>query len=263
MKWTLKVGNISVALDGPARWVRPFAQAWGRWAGGVAEPIYKIFLEQDKCLSEPEGPLFSAKPGFRDSRCFLEAPGFAGKISLEERSAVLRAHPAAALGDIAYFLRTAFALYAFEQGSVLFHAAGVVHRNVAWAFFGPSGSGKTTLARLSRRKEVLSDDLLLLVEGKKGWDVWATPFSLYRGERLSAPLQALMRLIKAPEDRIEPLSPGTALGELVASSPVVNADPSRLPGLLARWERIINFVPVFSLHFRKSEAFWEVIDAEF
>jgi hypothetical protein len=54
-----------------------------------------------------------------------------------------------------------------------------------------------------------------------------------------------------------------ALGELVASTPIVNADPSRLPGLFARWEETVTGVPVYALRFRKTDAFWGVIDAEF
>ena len=58
------------------------------------------------------------------------------------------------------------------------------------------------------------------------------------------------------------MSRGAALGELAANSPVNNADPSRSAALLARWEGILHSVPVYLLHFRKSDAFWEVIDAK-
>ncbi|RLC81639.1 MAG: hypothetical protein DRI61_03625 [Chloroflexi bacterium] len=261
MRWTLEVGCVSITLNGPALWVWPFAQAWSRWSGEASD--YELRLEQDRGLPEPRAFLFTTLPRFNDGRCVLEAPGFAGEIVPEEKRACLRAHPASSIGDLAYFIRTVFAIWAFDQGAVLFHAAGVIHRGKAWAFFGPSGSGKTTIVRLSEGKEILSDDLLLLRRKAKGWEAWATPFSLYRSERLSTPLHVLMRLVKAQGDYVEPLRPSVALGELIASSPVVNADPSRLPALLARWEQILTSVPVCSLCFRKSNAFWEVIDAAF
>jgi len=252
---------VALAIEGPEEWVGPLAEAWHRWGGLL--PDWLVRFEPDESLPEPNFPLFQVRPRFEDGLCHLEAPGFEGQIFPSQGEACLRAHPSASLGDLAYFLRTAFALCAFERGALLFHAAGVVHRNLAWAFFGPSGSGKTTLARLSEGKEVLSDDLILLSKGRAGWEAWATPFSLCRGSRMVAPLKALVRLIKAPEDRLVPLSPAVALGELVASSPVVNADPVRLPGLFARWEEILAEVPVCALRFRKADSFWEVIDAEF
>lgn len=261
MRWVLRVGEVSLAIEGPEGWVKPLAEAWAWWSGHVSDWVVRF--EPDESLPEPSSPLFQARPCFEDGLCYLEAPGFEGRICPSQGEAQLRANPAASLGDLAYFLRTAFALCAFERGALLFHAAGVVHRDFAWAFFGPSGSGKTTLARLSQGKEVLSDDLILLSRGRGGWEAWATPFSLCRGRRTVAPLKALIRLIKAPEDQLFPLPPAVALGELVASSPVVNADPSRLPDLFARWEEILADVPACALRFRKADSFWEVIDAEF
>jgi hypothetical protein len=261
MEWTLEIGGIAVTVEGPEEWVGVFARFWERWTGRAAGWV--VHLERDPSLPEPESPLFSARPTFHDGLCTLKARGFMGEIVPSRGQAVLKAHPAASPGDVDCFVRTVFALRAFEQGALLFHAAGVVHRDSAWAFFGPSGSGKTTVTSFSQGKEVLSDDLVLLRRGRSGWEAWATPFSLYRGNRMAAPLRALVRLIKAPEDRLVPLPPAVALGELVASSPIVNADPSRLSGLFARWEEILAGVPVCALRFRKTDAFWGVIDAEF
>jgi len=261
VRWVLDIGRVSLTLEGPACWLEPFKQAWKHWSGGSSEWV--VLLEEDETLPSPQTPLFTATLHFRDGHCFLESPGFIGKIVPDEKWAVLRAHPRASLGDIAYFIRTAFAFRAFEMGAMLFHAAGLVHKGQAFVFFGPSGSGKTTLACLSEGREILSDDLLLLrCSHQRNWEVHATPFSLCQTTTFSAPLRALLRLVKAEEDRLIPLSPGVALGELVASSPVINADPLRLPELFARWEEILGSVPAFALFFRKSNAFWEVIDAE-
>lgn len=260
--WTFDVGGISLALVGAAAWVDPIARAWALWEGQT--PGWPVRLLQDPSLPVPEGPFFAARPHFVDEQCQLEAPGFEGQITFDAEPARLRAHPTAESGDLAYFIRTAFALRAFEQGALLFHAAGVVHNGAAYAFFGHSGSGKTTAARLSKGKPVLNDDLLLLRPGSAGWEVWATPFGRRRVPEIrSAPLRALLRLVQASEERLEPMLRGMALGELVANSPVINADPSRSTALLTRWEEILQTVPVDLLHFRKSAAFWEVIDAHF
>jgi hypothetical protein len=259
---TFGVGGLSLSLSGPEVWIEPFTRAWASW---VAEPPgWEVCLVQDETLPAPWGPFFGTRPRFVDARCLLESPGFVGKIDPEAKRARLRAHPQAETGDLAYFVRTVFALQAFDEGALLFHAAGIVHRGAAYAFFGHSGSGKTTASRLSPGKPVLSDDLVLLREAESGWDVWATPFGRRRvGEVHSAPLRTLLRLVQASEERLEPMPRGMALGELVANSPVVNADPVRAAALLTRWEGILCSVPICFLHFRKSGAFWEVLDAQF
>jgi hypothetical protein len=258
---TFGVGGLSLSLSGPIAWTEPFAHSWASWI--EESPGWGVRLVQDETLPEPQGPFFGARPRFAEGRCLLESPGFAGEIAPEDGIALLRAHPKAEPGDLAYFVRTVFALRAFEEGALLFHAAGIVHRGAAYAFFGHSGSGKTTASRLSPGKPVLSDDLVLLRETGSGWDTWATPFGRRRVREVrSAPLRALLRLVQAPEERLEPMPRGAALGELVANSPVVNADPVRSAALLARWEGILRSVPIYFLHFRKSEAFWEVLDAQ-
>lgn len=261
LEWTLDIGGVALTLEGPDLWIGPFARAWERWSGTA--PGWRVRLEMDDTLPTPDGPLFAVRPRFAEGNCYLEARGFVGEIHPSGRWASLRAYPVVSLGDLACFIRTVFAIAAFESGALLFHAAGIIHRDVLWAFFGPSGSGKTTVSALSRGKEVLSDDLILLRRGRDGWEGWATPFSLSRGERRAAPLRALVRLIKAPEDRIAFIRPGVALGELVANTPVVNADPARVPALFARWEEVLAHVLVCALRFRKSDAFWGVIDAQF
>lgn len=260
--WTFEVGGISLTLVGPTVWIEPFAQGWAPWAGG--SPGLEVHLVQDTTLPTPNGSFLTARPRFAGGRCLLEASGFVGKIAPEEELVLLRAHPAAKPDDLAYFVRTTFALRAFDQGALLFHAAGVVHHGVAYAFFGHSGSGKTTAARLSEGKPVLNDDLLLLRPTKTGWEAYATPFGRRRiPEVRSAPLRALLRLVQATEERLAPMSRGRALGELVANFPVVNADPIRSQALLARCEEILQTETVSLLQFRRSDTFWEVIDAHF
>ena len=142
---TFGVGGLSFTLVGPEVWVKPFARAWAAW---VDEPSgWEVHLEQDETLPSPQAPFFGTRPCFVAGGCLLESPGFAGEITPKDGVARLRAHPEADSGDIAYFVRTVFALQAFDQGALLFHSAGIVHRSAAYAFFGHSGSGKTSCWR--------------------------------------------------------------------------------------------------------------------
>ncbi|MBN1262471.1 MAG: hypothetical protein JXB35_17455, partial [Anaerolineae bacterium] len=256
------VGRIALKLTGPADWLAPFQEAWRPWESTGSG--WNVRLVADPALETPDGAYFEARPHFSDGVCHLDTRGFTGSIDPETSSAVLRAHPTASPGDLAYFIRTAFALSAFAQDTLLFHAAGIVHRDETYALFGRSGSGKSTASRLSADKPVLNDDLVLLDQNDIQWLAWATPFGRRRSpEVLSAPLRALLRLVQASDDRLEAMPEGQALGDLVANSPVVNADVSSLPELMQRWSEILRAIPVYYLHFRKATTFWEVIDAHF
>lgn len=259
---SLNVGGCLITLHGPEHWLVPLENAWSEWQG--FEEGLHVHLIPDATLPTPKGSYFEARPRFEEGVCHLEAQGFTGIIAAGTKEARLNAHPAATAGDISYFIRTVIALMAFEQGAILVHGAGIVHSEAAFILYGLSGSGKSTAAALSTDKPVLNDDLLLLRPAAPGWEVRPTPFGRRRHPEITAaPLRALLRLVQAPRDALEAMSPAQALAELLANSPVVNADPSRVPQLLHRWQGILETIPAFRLHFRKANTFWEVIDAHF
>lgn len=261
-RWSFQIADIALNLSGPEEWLAPFVEAWEVWEGEMAS--WEAHFVSDPDLPVPQGAYFEARPDFERHRCLLEATGFSGFVDTRSKGALLRAHPTAHAGDISYFIRTAFALRAFDEGHLLFHAAGIVHQDEGYVLFGHSGSGKTTAARLSKGKPVLNDDLLLLARGEDGWRVWATPFGRRRhADVRSAPLKALLHLVQGPEDRIVEIPRGEALAALVANSPVVNADIERASDLLTWWDTLLDDVPVYRLYFIKDNSFWEVVDAHF
>lgn len=262
MKFVLQIQHVALAIEGPESWVAPLAEAWGDWQGATAD--VHLSLVAHPTFPIPQLPLFSVPFTFEQGVCQQCAPGFEATINLAAHQATFRAHPQADIADVAYIVRAAFALTAFAKGALLFHSTGVVHREQAFVFFGLSGSGKTTTARLSRPRVVLNDDLILLCYNGERWMACATPFGLRRHpEVTAAPLRAFLRLRKALEDRIEPLPPAVAKAELLANSPVVNADPLRVPALMDLWEAILAEIPACALYFRKSPDFWGVVDAYF
>ncbi len=262
MSWTLDIGGVCLTLTGADEWTRALAQAWPSWAGEKSD--WEVQLLPDAELPAPAQPYFEARPYFSKGNALLSVPGFVGEIAPAQRQAVLRAHPTAHLNDISYFIRTVFALAAFEEESFLFHAAGVLHKESAYVLYGNSGSGKTTAAYLSKDKAVLNDDLLLLRPTATGWEARATPFGRRRySAQRSAPLRVLLRLRQAPENRLAQISGGQALGELVANTPVINVDATRLPTLMQRWLLLLAEIPNYQLYLRKSNTFWEAVDAHF
>lgn len=262
LSFDLGIAGTALRVYGPEAWLSPLCSAWAAWQPEPGSVSWDVHLTPDASLPVPPAPLFEAIPHTQRGHCTLTAPGFEGQVSAATGAALLRAHPEAQPADVGYFLRVVLAVQAFARGGILFHTAAIVHRGQGYALFGVSGSGKTTAAHFSAPDAVLNDDLVLLWPATAGWQVYATPFGKRRGDVRVAPLRALLRLIKAPDVALVPLSAGRALGELVANTPVLSADPLWLPEVLARWEVLLSVVPVYALHFRRDATFWEVIDAE-
>ncbi|HNT74774.1 MAG TPA: hypothetical protein PKH77_07130 [Anaerolineae bacterium] len=260
----LKFGIAGTALEvqGATEWLSPLRMVWAAWTPAAAVVPWSVDVLPAPDFSPPTAPLFETLPRCNGGVCTLLSAGFEGCVDATQGHAYLQAHPHATPADIGYFLRVTLAVQAFARGGLLFHAAGVVHREKGYALFGLSGSGKTTAAQLSAPDPVLNDDLLLLWPDSAGWTMYATPFGKRRGNVLSAPLCAFLRLMKASEVFVVPLPCGRALGELASNTPVMVGDPLCLPEVMARWEGIMRQIPVYALHFRREPTFWEVVDAE-
>lgn len=186
-----------------------------------------------------------------------------GSLDLSAQPAYLNVIAPHPFEPIDYFVRAALALLAFEAGGLLFHAAGLARRGNGYAFFGYSGSGKTTVARVSADAVILNDDLVILLPVANQWRMYATPFSnatqVTPADPQSVPLAALYRLVQDRRVFVEPIEPAAAIAEVIASSPVVNADPDRTLALLARAERLVGAVPVQRLHFLPEPSFWAAV----
>jgi hypothetical protein len=205
---------------------------------------------------------------FRADGAYFTDPAYAGHIDLAQQCAALTLDSATPVEDADYFVRTIYALRLFEAGGLLFHAAGLVRRECGYLFFGQSGSGKTTVARLSRDALVLNDDLVALLPHAGQWHMHATPFSnptqvalqhTPTGPR-SMIVSGAYRLIQDRTVYVEDLPPALAVAEIVASSPIVCADPARTFDLIARARQLIARVPVRRLHFLPDDSFWEVVE---
>lgn len=227
-----------------------------------ASPEFVIEVEQ---ASQVETWTPEMNLDFSGWRVRLSSHGCEGAIDLEGKRGELRLERRRAAEDVDYFLRVVYALLAFEAGGWLVHAAGVVHHGKAHLFFGHSGAGKTTVSRLSRDKQVLNDDLLVVMPASEGWQVHSTPFwnpTQVRPEPGAAPLGGIYFLVQDKRVFLEAVSPGLALAELVSNAPVIPEDPQRNPALLARCSGLLEGVGVYRLHFLPDDSFWLVIDAQ-
>jgi len=166
-------------------------------------------------------------------------------------------------------VRVATAWLALARGGLLMHAASVVRDGRAWLFFGQSGSGKSTLSASSRRGQVVSDDLTLLLPGADGQPmVVGAPFrGTYTGGEPTTgmhPVAAAFRLRKAgPAEAaaVEPLPASSAMPDAIANLPFVVDHLAAHPRLFERIERVLGAMPMRALRFRKEDdSWWDAID---
>jgi hypothetical protein len=258
---TLAIADLPLTLHGDAALIAALVKRYAaflltdRAAPFVAHITH---VGHDSRASDDRPLIFCA-----DGAHFTD-PAYTGHIDLAQQRAALTLNSAAPVEDADYFIRALYALRLFEAGGLLFHAAGLVRRERGYLFFGQSGSGKTTVARLSRDAIVLNDDLVALLPLAGQWYIHATPFSNPTQHAPTGPRSAIVsgvyRLIQDRTVYVEDLPPALAVAEIVASSPIVCADPARTLDLLARARQLIARVPVRRLHFLPDDAFWEVVE---
>jgi hypothetical protein len=218
----------------------------------------RILLPQSQ-TAKPE----NKAPIFTQNGLQYTPPGWEGMLDFSQKIGWMRPASPYIIEEIDYFLRIVCAVQAFQSGGLLFHAAGILREGLAYIFFGPSGIGKTTISRLSGKKNVLNDDLVLLFPDHPGWTVYSTPF--YNPTQITpqgnrhAPLAGMYRLVQDQQADLKINSPGQALAEVVANVPVISTDSTRTLELLSRCQSLLEKVPVFRLHFRKDKSFWEII----
>ncbi len=240
---------------------------------------YAAFLQPDRPAVSGTSATFSAqidrvghtpratddRPlAFRADGAHFTAPDYTGHLDLAQQRATLTLDSATPVEDADYFIRTVYALRFFEAGGLLFHAAGLVRNDRGYLFFGHSGSGKTTVSRLSPDALVLNDDLVVLMPHAGQWHMHATPFSNPTQHAplgpYTAPVRGAYRLIQDRRVYVQDLPPALAVAEIVASSPIVCADPARTLDLLTRARQLHTAVPIRHLHFLPDNSFWTVVE---
>ncbi|MGH9866590.1 MAG: hypothetical protein ACREAA_00290 [Candidatus Polarisedimenticolia bacterium] len=167
-------------------------------------------------------------------------------------------------------MRVAVAWLAVSRGGFLMHAASIERDGRAWLFFGQSGAGKSTLAALSRRGQVISDDLTLLLPGPQGGlEAVGSPFRGTYREGTPAkgrfPVVAAFRLKHARPGQtalVQPLDPSRALPDAFANLPFVVDQLHASPELFDSLERALRSVPIHLLRFtRHDDSYWDAIEA--
>ncbi len=220
----------------------------------------------------PEVLYIEPKPGpwiieaeFEDDRLTFQSYLERGEVDFATGRGYLDMAPEARIEN---YLRAVFAWLCVKNNAVLLHAAGVIRNGLGYVFFGPSGAGKTTTSRIAARSsDVVSDDLVVIRIENGASILYGVPF---RGEmsdapraNQNAPLQAIFRIRQDTDHFLEPISTVTAVADLVASSPFVVRELSLTDLLVDVCDSVVRSVPVMTLHFKRDDGFWKVIDEHF
>ncbi len=197
----------------------------------------------------------------------LDGPYFYGMIDPSKGRASLDSRSPEPAQELEYFLRIALAFFALQRDGLLVHCATLRRNGLVYLFVGQSGSGKSTVVALSaaaKRATALGDDLILLRKHAGGWQAYGTPFwnleATGRDDQVAeGPVAGIYKLVQDTVVFAEPMGRAAAAAELAANCPVVNDQPALLPALIDRCATIAAAIPVRRLHFRKDDAFWDVI----
>jgi hypothetical protein len=145
--------------------------------------------------------------------------------------------------------------YLSLREGALIHAAGIGISNKGYIFAGRSGAGKTTISRqfaVRNYQSMLSDDRIIMRKIDKTCWIFGTPWP---GEgsiavNKSAPLAGIFFLSHGDANRIEKISPGSALEHLLPVVSVPWYDAERMTGVLSFCEELISHIPTYRLLFR-------------
>lgn len=264
---TLEVGGLAVRLEGiPGDLARPLAERYRPFLS-EAQPLHTVRLEagEEAYLEFVPNTFLRLEEREADGGRALFSHDFAAWRS-GPRGFLRLSVPGdvkASLQAVENYLRWVVADLALARGGFIFHAAGLVKEGRARVFFGPSGAGKSTVVSLSEGLTILSDDLVLLLEGQEGWFAATTPFAgtlpQQAKDRAVYPLAGLFRLTQAPAHELRAVPLHVAVGMVAACCPFVTDPALRHDRLLPLVEACCRSTGVRELRFRKDPGFWPLL----
>ena len=149
-----------------------------------------------------------------------------------------------------------------RHDGVLIHASTAILDGAAYVFVGHSGAGKSTIAAIAEAAgaTIPTDDRTILAIGAGGPMAWGTPWhgSLVRKSPEGAPIRCVYLLQQAAENRCEPLAPARAVKELFVRLIQPRLHTTEIEQTLRVLEEIVERVPTAVLHFRPTQAAFEM-----
>jgi hypothetical protein len=182
------------------------------------------------------------------------------EVDLEYKKAVIHAHDELALKHALMNLYSAFIVH--ESWGLLVHSSCAIENSFAHLFAGESGAGKSTVARLSYPRHLLSDEASILKITPNRVEVFNSPFNseiMTQEHRQASPLKSIQLLKQYTQNKRHKIEPSTAYMELMDKIFYWSYNQSETNKVFDLLKVLIHNVPVYNLHFKKSDTFWELI----
>lgn len=151
-------------------------------------------------------------------------------------------------------LMLVFAFAGSFHDTLLIHASLVRHEGYGYAFIAKSGTGKSTQVanwlRTIPNCDLMNDDnpIIRICDGKP--IIYGSPWSgktpCYR--RTSAPLGAVTRIDRAPENFVEQMKPIEAFGSFLPSCSAMKWEKSIYSRICDTVTAVITNTPIYTLH---------------
>ncbi|MBQ9761556.1 MAG: hypothetical protein IJV82_00580 [Oscillospiraceae bacterium] len=223
---------------------------------------HTIKIEAVTALAEPQGKLL-----YRDVRQWVFGNGplrirYVGAMANEIDGAYLRIwrdgakslvqvkKDAMPLGLTSKILMIAMELehQITRSGGAFLHAASILHQGKAILFTAPSGVGKSTQAALwceNRGAKLLNGDRAVV----RGGVVCGVPLcgSSHVAENMTAPIEAIVYLTQAPENKLTRLTGAKAFQKIWEGCSLETWEREDMALGVEAVSRIVNTVPVYHL----------------
>jgi hypothetical protein len=175
-------------------------------------------------------------------------------------NATVSVHNELALKHALLNLYSSFILH--HNWGLLIHSSCVSEGGKAHIFAGPSGAGKSTAARLSYPRELLSDEATLIKISNSEITVFNSPFrsELQLKEDVKPlPLASIQLLHQSLQNKRTKLKRSDGLLQLTGKVFYWAHNPFETKKILGLLHSLVKDVPVYHLHFKKDDTFWELI----
>lgn len=246
-----------------------------RYSGFVSATVSKFNLDVELLPDGGVGPDEDVHVSREANKWVMTRGDFRAEYEPSQRRGWVRqtANPYA----IDSVLRILHTLVLAEEGGFLLHAASAIRNGKAFLFSGKSEAGKTTISRLAPSDVVLLTDEISYIrkekqvprgmeparyDTSKKYVAFGTPFAgelAKVGDNVSAAIEALCFLEKAPENRVEPLGTADALFRLMQNILFFAEDPQLVQRVFeAAGEFALN-IPAYRLAFVPDQRVWELI----